>query len=167
MDVRTNHRALTIVTTTLRRVFSLGLLPHEGGVMPTTAFDPTVHGFGFDDRFVNVVALLPGGLKLRTKGRCGGMTYAALDYFHLGRGAPTYVPSPPARVPPDRHPLANHLLRRQLEELRQRQRIALRHLDAVSRPRPPVRRGRPPLDHRTRSHACAQRSIVVNRWPPG
>ena len=115
MDVRTNHRALTIVTTTLRRVFSLGLLPHEGGVMPTTAFDPTVHGFGFDDRFVNVVALLPGGLKLRTKGRCGGMTYAALDYFHLGRGAPTYVPSPPARVPPDRHPLANHLLRRQLE----------------------------------------------------
>jgi hypothetical protein len=83
--------------------------------MPSTAFDPTVHGFGFDNRFVNVVAALPGGLKLRTKGRCGGMTYAALDYFHLGRGAPRYVPSPPARVPPDGHPLANYLLRRQLE----------------------------------------------------
>ena len=83
--------------------------------MPTTAFDPTHHGFGFDNRFVNVVAQLPGGLKLRTKSRCAGMTYAALDYFHLGRGAPTYVPSPPARVPPDGHPLANYLLRRQLE----------------------------------------------------
>jgi hypothetical protein len=83
--------------------------------MPTTAFDPTVHGFRFDNRFVNVVATLPGGPKLRTNGRCGGMTYAALDYFHRGRAAPAYEPRSPARVPPDAHPLARYLYRRQLE----------------------------------------------------
>jgi hypothetical protein len=83
--------------------------------MPSTHFDPAVHGFRFDNRFINVVATLPGGPKLRTSGRCGGMTYAALDYFHLGRAAPTYAPTAPARVPPDVHPLAKYLLRRQLE----------------------------------------------------
>jgi hypothetical protein len=83
--------------------------------MPNTTFDPTVHGFHFDNRFVNVVAPLPGGAKLRTRGRCGGMTYAALDYFHQGRPAPAYAPRPPARVPPDAHPLARYLLTRQLD----------------------------------------------------
>ena len=83
--------------------------------MVTTAFDPTVHGFRFRNRFVNVVAQLPNGTKISTSGRCGGMTYAALDYFHLGRAAPTYMPTPPARVPPDGDPLADYLLRRQLD----------------------------------------------------
>jgi hypothetical protein len=83
--------------------------------MPATPFDPAVHGFRFDNRFVNVVATLPGGPKLRTRGRCGGMTYAALDYFHLGRPAPTYTPRAPAVVPPDGHPLARYLLTRQLD----------------------------------------------------
>ena len=83
--------------------------------MPTTTFDPAVHGFRFGNRFVNVVATLPGVPKLRTNGRCGGMSYAALDYFTLHRAAPVFMPAPPARVPPDGHPLADYLLRRQLE----------------------------------------------------
>lgn len=83
--------------------------------MPTTPFDPAVHGFRFNNRFVNVIATLPGVPKLRTNGRCGGMAYAALDYFSQHRAAPIFVPTPPARVPPDGHPLADYLLRRQLE----------------------------------------------------
>jgi hypothetical protein len=83
--------------------------------MPTTTFDPAMHGFHFDNRFVNVVVSLPGVPKLRTNGRCGGMAYAALDYYSLHRAAPTFKPSPPARVPPDGHPLAEYLLRRQVE----------------------------------------------------
>ncbi|HEX4982070.1 MAG TPA: hypothetical protein VFV63_10245 [Ilumatobacteraceae bacterium] len=83
--------------------------------MPTTTFNPAVHGFRFDNRFRNVIATLPGVPKLRTSGRCGGMAYASLDYFSQHRAAPTVVPVPPARVPPDGHPLADYLLRRQLE----------------------------------------------------
>jgi len=83
--------------------------------MPTTTFDPAVHGFRFNNRFRNVIATLPGVPKLRTSGRCGGMAYAALDYFSLHRAAPKFVPVPPARVPPDGHPLADYLLHRQLE----------------------------------------------------
>ncbi len=83
--------------------------------MPTTTFDPAIHGFRFGNRFVNVVVSLPGVPKMRTKGRCGGMAYAALDYFTLLRAAPKFAPEPPARVPPDGHPLADYLLRRQLD----------------------------------------------------
>ena len=83
--------------------------------MPRTTFDPVIHGFRFDNRFVNVVVSLPGVPKLRTKGRCGGLTYAALDYYSLHRAAPAFAPTPPARVPPDGHPLADYLLRRQLD----------------------------------------------------
>jgi hypothetical protein len=86
--------------------------------MPITAFDPTVHGFHFDNDFVNEIATLPGGSTLRTNGRCGGMTYGALDYFHLGRPAPAYTPRAPAKVPPDSHPLARYLLSRQLESFK-------------------------------------------------
>ena len=68
--------------------------------MPLTDFDPAVHGFGFPNSFVNQVVslpnevyrLLPGVLRraipggnLETRGRCGGMAYAALDYYHAGR----------------------------------------------------------------------------------
>ena len=65
--------------------------------MPTTTFDPAIHGFRFDNRFVNVVVSLPGVPKFRTKGRCGGLTYAALDYFTLLRAAPTFTPDTAAR----------------------------------------------------------------------
>jgi len=86
--------------------------------MPTTTFNPAVHGFRFDNRFVNVIVSLPGKGTVRTSGRCGGMAYAALDYYARDRPAPTFLPTPPARVPPDGHPLADYLLTRQIESFR-------------------------------------------------
>ncbi|MEZ5258497.1 MAG: hypothetical protein R2705_16835, partial [Ilumatobacteraceae bacterium] len=84
--------------------------------MPTTSFDPLVHGFNFPNRFLNVVATLPSGDKIRTSGRCGGMSAAALDLFHLGRTAPEQNwTSSPRQVPPDGTPIADYLLKRQLE----------------------------------------------------
>lgn len=81
--------------------------------MPMTAFDPRVHGFPFANRFRNNVAVLPGGAKIRTSGRCGGMAYAALDIFHAGRTAPAHDWSRfPLGVPPDGTPLADYLYRR-------------------------------------------------------
>lgn len=88
--------------------------------MRTTAFDPAVHGFAFDNRFVNVVADLPGGARIRTHGRCGGMAYAALDIFHAGRTAPPApLTDPPGGVPPDGSPLADYLLERLLDSYRE------------------------------------------------
>jgi hypothetical protein len=84
--------------------------------VPTTAFDPVLHGFGFPNRFLNQVARLPTGDAIRTSGRCGGMAYAALDAFHLGRRAPQRDWSGSQRgVPPDGTPIADYLLRRQLD----------------------------------------------------
>ena len=47
--------------------------------MPRTAFDPAKHGFHFANGFVNNVADLGPLGKITTRGRCGGMAYAALD----------------------------------------------------------------------------------------
>jgi hypothetical protein len=99
--------------------------------MPFTDFDPTLHGFGFPNSFVNelvtlpqeVYRLLPGIVrralpegKLETRGRCGGMAYAALDYYSAGRPAPRLGAN---EFPPrDSHPLCRHLYLRQLDSFR-------------------------------------------------
>lgn len=88
--------------------------------MAHTGFDPAVHGFPFPNRFVNTVARLPSGDTIRTSGRCGGMSYAALDVFHSGRTAPTRTwADQPRRVPPDGTAIADHLARRQLDSFRE------------------------------------------------
>lgn len=88
--------------------------------MPSTEFDPIIHGFAFPNRFVNEVARLPTGDRIRTGGRCGGMSYAALDIFGAGKRAPTATfPGSPHQVPPDGTPLADYLLRRQLDSFRE------------------------------------------------
>ena len=73
------------------------------------AFDPATHGFAFPNAFVNVVLTLPNGARITTAGRCGGMAYAALDYF-LRRASrcPRWRSDlwTPSRVPPDSHWLA-------------------------------------------------------------
>ena len=96
----------------------------------TVAFDPATHGFAFPNAFVNVVLTLPNGAQITTAGRCGGMAYAALDYFLPGQPVPRwrsdlYAPEPrPAgqplarpvlHVPPAR--LVPHRLRRQVRHL--------------------------------------------------
>lgn len=47
--------------------------------MPQTDFQPKQHGFRFQNRFDNHRFL--GPIHLNFGGRCGGMSYAALDYF--------------------------------------------------------------------------------------
>ncbi len=81
--------------------------------MPTTTFDPMIHGFRFANRFRNTVARLPNGAAIRTSGRCGGMAFAALEIFHAGKKAPTDDWLSFERgVPPDGHPLADYLFQR-------------------------------------------------------
>jgi hypothetical protein len=79
--------------------------------MPRTRFDPTQHGFRFGNRFVNEFTLWP--MRLTAHGRCGGMAYAALDYFLSGREAPTQT-----ELPADDSPLGRLIQKRQIDSLR-------------------------------------------------
>ncbi len=86
--------------------------------MPTlTRFRPQEHGFHFANNFVNVAATLnlPGiNQKIVTRGRCGGMAYASLDYFNARMSIPTHVAADfgAAGVPPDGTPLADYIYQR-------------------------------------------------------
>ncbi|HEY3815909.1 MAG TPA: hypothetical protein VGL81_02005 [Polyangiaceae bacterium] len=57
--------------------------------MKPTKFSPTIHGFHFDNNFVNPV--LFGAFD--TYGLCGGMAYCALDYYWNNLPIPTHVPA--------------------------------------------------------------------------
>lgn len=85
-----------------------------------TGFVPQRHGFHFDNDFVNVIATIPGFGQLTTSGRCGGMSYAALDHFHAGVEVPAQQAADfaPGTVPPDHTPLADYIYHRQLDSLR-------------------------------------------------
>src|SRR5712691_10015398 len=76
--------------------------------MPRTSFQPSLHGFHFDNDFINRVL---GGL-ITTAGRCGGMVYAATDFYFCG------VPIPPdTTLPSDGTPLSDYLYNRQIDSL--------------------------------------------------
>ncbi len=79
--------------------------------MPFTSFHPLNHGFRFANRFANQVIDL-GPLNITTRGRCGGMVYAALDYWRLSRRIPTRTD-----LPPDGDPLADFILDRQMKSM--------------------------------------------------
>ncbi|MEY4509074.1 MAG: hypothetical protein RLZZ450_1196 [Pseudomonadota bacterium] len=56
--------------------------------MPSTAFNPEVHGFRFQNTFrtsANRIGPLPD---IHFGGLCGGMSYAALDYFFASKPTP-------------------------------------------------------------------------------
>jgi hypothetical protein len=58
--------------------------------MPRTSFAPRLHGFRFRNEFSNkAVSMIP------MHGACGGMSYAALDYFHAGQAVPSFEETPP------------------------------------------------------------------------
>jgi dolichyl-phosphate-mannose--protein O-mannosyl transferase len=80
----------------------------------TAPFDPAKHGFAFPNAFVDTFVTLPGGRKIQTAGRCGGMAFAALDYWHAQAPVPRWGPAQwaPSRVPPDGHWLADTIRRR-------------------------------------------------------
>ncbi|QIZ08330.1 hypothetical protein HFZ78_17705 [Priestia megaterium] len=79
-------------------------------------FDPAVHGFLFPNKFVNSIANIPGYGQVTTQGRCGGMAFAALDYFLKGIPVPKYTGNLfNAQVPPDGHWLADYIYSRLMD----------------------------------------------------
>ena len=86
--------------------------------MPKTNFTAQKDGFHFSNYFVNVIANLPGIGQISTYGRCGGMSYLALDHYFARLRMPQLRTQDFAQtdgVPPDGHPLADHLYQRQLD----------------------------------------------------
>jgi hypothetical protein len=75
-----------------------------------TSFDPAQHGFQFTNSFRNEVGI--GPLKIVTKGRCGGMVYAALDYYRAKHRMPTMTATPDPN-----HELAKYILDRQYKSM--------------------------------------------------
>jgi hypothetical protein len=76
--------------------------------MPKADFEPARDGFHYPNAFVNVIADLPGFGRIETGGRCGGMAYAALDYWYNGR-----LPIPAATaLPADGTIMADYVYRR-------------------------------------------------------
>jgi len=69
-----------------------------------TKFVPAKNGFRFPNKFKDWVAFRG----LVTPGRCGGMVYAALDYFHAGRKTP-----PTTTLPADGSVLSTYIWQRQ------------------------------------------------------
>ena len=79
--------------------------------MPKADFVPERDGFHFANEFVNVIAKFPGYGTIETGGRCGGMAYAALDYWFNGR-----LPIPAdAALPHDGTLMADYIYKRLLE----------------------------------------------------
>lgn len=81
--------------------------------MPRLNFVPHRDGFHFANRFVNHVG------PITTEGRCGGMVYAALDYYLTGIPVPSHVAADfgPAGVPPDGNRLADYIYNRLMNSI--------------------------------------------------
>lgn len=76
-----------------------------------TPFNPASDGFKFGNGFKNIVI---SEINLTTKGLCGGMSYAALDYFLAG------VPTPQQdHRPAEGTPLQSYLYDRQVTSLKE------------------------------------------------
>lgn len=82
--------------------------------MPRLNFVPKRDGFHFRNNFENHVG------PFTTYGRCGGMVYAALDYYLTGIPIPTHVGADfgtPNEVPPDGNRLADYIYNRLINSL--------------------------------------------------
>jgi len=82
-----------------------------------TDFRPQKHGFHFGNGFVNHVLDVDGLPEITTKGLCGGMAFAALDYYHAGFPIPTHlgINFPGGQVPPDDSTLRGYIYDRLLD----------------------------------------------------
>src|SRR3990170_4115986 len=76
--------------------------------MPKTAFSSVEHGFKFANDFVNSVVRIPSAsIDFKTFGRCGGMAFAALDYWY------NRLPIPQnSSLPVDGTPLSTYISKR-------------------------------------------------------
>jgi hypothetical protein len=85
--------------------------------MPKTRFSVAKDGFKFANSFENVIFEESPFGRVATRGRCGGMAFAVLDHFYAGVQVPSFSPAqlPETGVPPDAHPLARYIYRRQLD----------------------------------------------------
>ncbi len=70
--------------------------------------------FRFRNAFTNRIATIPGVGNVETRGRCGGMAFAAMDYYLSGVPVPQWRSGlfAPDEVPPDGHWLADYLYMR-------------------------------------------------------
>ena len=86
--------------------------------MPKTDFTPMKHGFHFGNDFVNKIISTSFG-KIESKGRCGGMAYAALDYFFSGIPVPSHENKdfPNGNYPPDGSLLSDYIYERTINSL--------------------------------------------------
>jgi hypothetical protein len=97
--------------------------PSSPGAQPegpvTTGFVPSIHGWAFDNAFPDAPALTVDlgvarvGLGNAARGLCGGMVFAALDYWTAARPIPA-DPVPPAPG----SPLFRYLVRRLVDSWR-------------------------------------------------
>jgi hypothetical protein len=91
--------------------------PPQEPIVRLTDFNPIEHGFKFSNsEFTNSIARIAGQFGVpgllqhvphETKGRCGGMAYAALDYFFNNIPIPRRT-----TTPPDGDVLADYILTR-------------------------------------------------------
>lgn len=74
-----------------------------------TKFRPSIHGLHFSNDFSNLNGL--------TRGRCGGMAFAGMDYFNARLPVPFCRSSDfyPSTVPPDSTPLAQYIWDRMMD----------------------------------------------------
>jgi len=93
--------------------------------MKQTDFIPKDHAFKFSNRFVNELLTIKRFVfwgktyKIETDGRCGGMAYAALDYYFANEKIPEFTSGDfnNSDVPPDGHPLAGYISSRQMDSM--------------------------------------------------
>ncbi len=71
-------------------------------------FIPSENGFKFSNTFDNALYFGPFDWSIRTSGRCGGMSYSALDYFHSHKSIPEIT-----ETPPDGDYIGDYILQRQ------------------------------------------------------
>ena len=77
------------------------------------------HGFKFPNTYTTTYTVIPdkyipdfiykGDVKFSTQGRCGGMAYAALDYFYAHKLIPSYAGN---NAPPNDVPISKYILER-------------------------------------------------------
>lgn len=86
--------------------------------MPKTDYTPQKHGFHFANNFINKI-INTGFGKIESRGRCGGMAYASLDYFFAGLPAPAHEEKdfPNGKYPPDGSLLSDYIYERTINSL--------------------------------------------------
>lgn len=86
--------------------------------MPKTNFSPLKHGFHFRNDFINKIISTTFG-KMETRGRCGGMAYASLDYYFSGIPIPAHEAKdfPNGKFPDDGNLLADYIYERTINSL--------------------------------------------------